>query len=188
MVVAASGHIGEGHIAALGSRGPGGPPQEGDGLGAGAGSVGSEGGGSGSGCDALAHGPGYGVGVVRIVRHIRERVFAVLFRPLGVDRHVLGQFHGGDLVSQLCVGVPAVKDISGSGGNIAGQVDDSAAGFGHAVDLAAAVGVKGQGIAVTSGLGRIARIRGSATAVLFTEDIIRTAVCGKGYRTVFHIG
>ena len=49
-------------------------------------------------------------------------------------------------------------------------------------------------LAVISGLGGFVRIGRSFTggrrtaAVLFTENIIRTAVCGKGYRTVFHIG
>ena len=139
-------HIGEGVHTALGSRGPGGPPQEGDSLGAGAGVVGSEGGGGGTGGDTLAYGPDHGVGVVGIAGHISERVFIALFRPLGIDRHVLGQLDGCDLVGQLCVGVPAVKVISGSGGNISGQVDGGASGLGHTGDLAAAVGFKGQGV------------------------------------------
>ena len=83
-VVSVSRHVGEG-IHAVGGGRLLTAPQEGDDLRTGAGGIGAEGGGSCAGGDALAHGPDHGVGVVSIVSHIRERIFAVLFRPLGIS-------------------------------------------------------------------------------------------------------
>ena len=57
VIVSISLHTSEGVHAALGSRGPGGPPQEGNSLGTGAGSVGGEVGGVSAAGDTVFSGP-----------------------------------------------------------------------------------------------------------------------------------
>ena len=87
-------------------------------LGAGAGGIGAEGDGSRAGGDALTYCPDHGIGVVSIAGHISERIFAGLFRPLDIDRHVLGQCHGGGLrmgSSQLHICHGHIVDILDTG-------------------------------------------------------------------------
>ena len=78
IVVSVSLHIGKGVHAALGSRRPGSPPQEGDDLSPGAGGIGAERGGSGAGGDALAHGPDHGVSVASPFSSLSGSTYDVL--------------------------------------------------------------------------------------------------------------